>query len=49
MTSSEQLLNSAERYAMTTAMSVNVSGDGDQGVQTMRQSRQNIGTKTKFS
>ena len=42
MTESELLLNSAERYAMMTAMSLNTS-DGEQRNQTLRQSRMNIG------
>ena len=42
MTNSELLLNSVERYAMITAMSVNMSG-GEQGTQPLRQSWTNIG------
>ena len=40
---SELLLSSAERYAMATAMSVNISEAGEQRNQTVRQSRTNIG------
>lgn len=41
MTTSEMLLDSAERYAMLTAMSVNVSED-QSGAKATRQSRMNI-------
>lgn len=41
MSSSEMLLDSAERYAIVTAMSVNVSKE-QSGAQAIRQSRTNI-------
>ena len=46
---SELLLSSAERYAMVTAMSVNMSEAGEQRNQTVRQSRMNIGNFIKFN
>ena len=43
MASSELLLNSAERYALSTAMYMNTSSGEQPEVPTRRQSRLNIG------